>query len=178
MAPVISKEFTEVMGIRYPIIGAPMFLVSYEELVVAVCLAGGLGMFPLPNYRTAQQLREAMKIIRSQTDAPVGVNIQLSGKFPWQEQLSICLDHGVKFFITSLGDPRLILDAVHARGELVFADVVSLEKGVKACEGGADGLVAVGAGAGGEAAADIEKMAGFLERRTERGSSAGDKTGR
>jgi NAD(P)H-dependent flavin oxidoreductase YrpB (nitropropane dioxygenase family) len=60
----------------------------------------------------------------------------------------------------------------------VFADVVSLEKGVKACEGGADGLVAVGAGAGGEAAADIEKMAGFLERRTERGSSAGDKTGR
>ncbi|PKN05320.1 MAG: 2-nitropropane dioxygenase [Deltaproteobacteria bacterium HGW-Deltaproteobacteria-9] len=137
------------MGIRYPIIGAPMFLVSYEELVVAVCNAGGLGMLPLPNYRTTEQLRQAMEIIRSQTEAPVGVNIHLSGKFPWQEQLSVCLDYGVKFFITSLGDPRLILDAVHARGGLVFADVVSLAQGLKAREGGLDGLVAVGAGAGG-----------------------------
>ena len=139
------------MGIRYPIIGAPMFLVSYEELVVAVCNAGGLGMLPLPNYRTTEQLRQAMEIIRSQTEAPVGVNIHLSGKFPWQEQLSVCLDYGVKFFITSLGDPRLILDAVHARGGLVFADVVSLAQGLKAREGGVDGLVAVGAGAGGMA---------------------------
>ena len=149
MAPVISTEFTVMMEIRYPIIGAPMFLVSYEELVLAVCNAGGLGMLPLPNYRTTEQLRQAMKIIRSQTDAPVGVNIHLSGKFPWQEQLFICLDHGDKFFITSLGDPRLILDAVHARGGLVFADVVSLAQGLKAREGGVDGLVAVGAEAGG-----------------------------
>jgi nitronate monooxygenase len=146
---MISTEFTALMGIRYPIIGAPMFLVSYEELVVAVCNAGGLGMLPLPNYRTTVQLQQAMEIIRCQTEAPVGVNIHLSGKFPWQEQLAICLDHGVKFFITSLGDPRLILDAVHARGGLVFADVVSLAQGLKAREGGVDGLVAVGAGAGG-----------------------------
>jgi len=149
MVSRISTEFTAMMGIRYPIIGAPMFLVSYEELVVAVCNAGGLGMLPLPNYRTTEQLRQAMEIIRSQTEAPVGVNIHLSGKFPWQEQLSVCLDYGVKFFITSLGDPRLILDAVHARGGLVFADVVSLAQGLKAREGGLDGLVAVGAGAGG-----------------------------
>jgi nitronate monooxygenase len=149
MVHLIKTEFTAVMGIRYPIIGAPMFLVSYEELVVAVCNAGGLGMLPLSNYRTPEQLQQAMEIIRSQTEAPVGVNIHLSGKFPWQEQLSVCLDHGIKFFITSLGDPRLILDAVHARGGLVFADVVSLAQGLKAREGGVDGLVAVGAGAGG-----------------------------
>lgn len=149
MVTMISTEFTALMGIRYPIIGAPMFLVSYEELVVAVCNAGGLGMLPLPNYRTTEQLQQAMEVIRSQTEAPVGVNIHLSGKFPWQEQLAICLDHGVKFFITSLGDPRLILDAVHARGGLVFADVVSLAQGIKAREGGVDGLVAVGVGAGG-----------------------------
>jgi len=149
MAPLIKTEFTAVVGIRYPIIGAPMFLVSYEELVVAVCNAGGLGMLPLSNYRTPEQLQQAMEIIRSQTEAPVGVNIHLSGKFPWQEQLSVCLDHGIKFFITSLGDPRLILDAVHARGGLVFADVVSLAQGLKAREGGVDGLVAVGTGAGG-----------------------------
>lgn len=149
MAPPIRTEFTAVMGIRYPIIGAPMFLVSYEELVVAVCEAGGLGMLPLPNYRTTGQLRQALEAIRCRTDAPMGVNIHLSGKFPWREQLELCLEHGVKFFITSLGDPRLILDAVHARGGWVFADVVSLEQGLKARAGGVDGLVAVGAGAGG-----------------------------
>jgi nitronate monooxygenase len=149
MPPLIQTEFTAVMGIRYPIIGAPMFLVSYEELVVAVCEAGGLGMLPLPNYRTAEQLWRALDVIRARTEAPVGVNIHLSGKFPWQEQLELCLEHGVKFFITSLGDPRLILDAVHAHGGWVFADVVSLAQGLKAKEGGVDGLVAVGTGAGG-----------------------------
>jgi len=149
MAPLIQTEFTAAMGIRYPIIGAPMFLVSYEDLVVAVCKAGGLGMLPLPNYRTTEHLQQALAAIRSQTEAPMGVNIHLSGKFPWQEQISICLDHGVKFFITSLGDPRLILDAVHQRGGWVFADVVSLAQGLKAKKGGVDGLVAVGSGAGG-----------------------------
>ncbi len=149
MLSAIRTEFTAAMGIRYPIIGAPMFLVSYEELVVAVCRAGGLGMLPLPNYRTTEQLRQALNAVRLQTDAPMGVNIHLSGKFPWREQLAVCLDHGVKFFITSLGDPRLILDAVHAHGGWVFADVVSLTQGLKAKAGGVDGLVAVGAGAGG-----------------------------
>jgi len=149
MKHLIQTEFTAVMGIRYPIIGAPMFLVSYEELVVAVCRAGGLGMLPLPNYRTSEQLKQALEVIRSQTDEPMGVNIHLSGKFPWQEQLSLCLAYGVKFFITSLGDPRLILDAVHENGGRVFADVVSLTQALKARDGGVDGLVAVGAGAGG-----------------------------
>jgi nitronate monooxygenase len=80
MAPLIQTEFTAAMGIRYPIIGAPMFLVSYEELVVAVCKAGGLGMLPLPNYRTTEHLRLALAAIRAQTEAPMGVNIHLSGK--------------------------------------------------------------------------------------------------
>lgn len=147
----IKTEFTQMMGVAYPIIGAPMFLISYEELVTAVARAGGLGALPLPNFRTAEELKKTLQNIRRKTDKPIGVNIHVSGKFQWKKQLALCLDFGVKFFITSLGDPRLILDDVHANGGKVFADVVLLEQGLKARERGVDGLIAVAAGAGGHA---------------------------
>ncbi|MBU2511900.1 nitronate monooxygenase [bacterium] len=145
----IETELTKLLGIRYPIIGAPMFLVSYEALTIAVSDAGGLGMFPLPNYRTIEDLETALKNIRNATDKPIGVNIHLSGKFPWKDQLALCLEYGVNFFITSLGDPSLIIEDVHKSGGLVFADVISLKHGLRAKERGVDGLVAVAAGAGG-----------------------------
>ncbi len=106
-------------------------------------------MFPLPNYRTVEDLETALKNIRKATDKPIGVNIHLSGKFPWREQLALCLKYDVNFFITSLGDPSLIIDDVHKNKGLVYADVVSLRQGVKARDRGVDGLVAVAAGAGG-----------------------------
>jgi nitronate monooxygenase len=145
----VETEFTRMMGVECPIIGAPMFLVSYEELVVAVAEAGGVGAVPLPNFRTTEDIEGALQNIRGKTDKPIGVNIHLSGRFEWKEQLALCLDAGVKCFITSLGDPRLILDDVHANGGKVFADVVSLRQGLKARDRGVDGLIAVAAGAGG-----------------------------
>lgn len=147
----METEFTKMMGIDLPIVGAPMFLVSYEDLTVAVSEAGGLGAFPVPNYRTISDLEEAFKSIRSRTDKPIGVNIHLSGKFEWKEQLDLCLEYGVKFFITSLGDPRQILDRVHEHGGRVFADVITLRHAMSARDKGVDGLVAVAAGAGGHA---------------------------
>lgn len=145
----IRTAFTELLGIQYPILGAPMFLVSYEEYVVAISCAGGLGMFPTPNYRTLDDLEHALKAIRAATDKPIGVNIHLHGRFPWKEQLALCLNAGVSFFISSLGNPALIVNDVHANGGLVYADVISLEQGLKARDRGADGLVAVASGAGG-----------------------------
>ena len=145
----IETEFTRMIDVVYPIIGAPMFLLSYEELAIAVAQAGGLGTIPLPNFRTLKDLKTTLKKIRNATDKPIGVNIHLSGRFEWKAQLSLCLDAGVKFFITSLGDPRLILDDVHANGGKVFPDVISLEQGMKARDNGADGLIAVASGAGG-----------------------------
>jgi nitronate monooxygenase len=115
----------------------------------AVSEAGGLGMFPLPNYRNMDDLKKAFTTIRQTTDKPIGVNIHLSGRFEWKRQLALCLDAGVQFFITSLGDPRLIIEDVHANGGNVFPDVISLKQALKAREGEADGLIAVGAGAGG-----------------------------
>ncbi|MBW1668282.1 MAG: nitronate monooxygenase [Deltaproteobacteria bacterium] len=145
----IETEFTKMMGIDYPIIGAPMFLISYEELAAAVSEAGGMGAIPLPNFRTTEELKKILIKIRERTDKPIGVNIHLSGRFDWKEQLGLCLEAGVKFFISSLGDPRLILDDVHASGGRVFADVINLEQALKARERGVDGLVAVACGAGG-----------------------------
>lgn len=149
MMDQIKSALTEMLKIRYPIVGAPMFLVSYEELATAVSEAGGLGCIPLPNYRTLDDLAKAFSIIRAATDKPIGVNIHLSGKFPWKDQLELCLDAGVTFFITSLGDPTLILDRVHKAGGKVFADVISLKQALKAKERGLDGLVAVASWAGG-----------------------------
>ncbi len=145
----INTHLTEMLGIRYPIIGAPMFIVSYEELAIAVSEAGGLGCIPLPNYRTTDDLAKALKVIRAATDKPIGVDIHVSGKFPWKEQLSLCLDAGVNLFITSLGDPTVILDDVHSAGGKVFANVISLEQGLKSQERGLDGLIAVASWAGG-----------------------------
>lgn len=147
----ITTAFTDLMGIDLPIVGAPMFLVSYEDLTVAVSEAGGLGMFPLPNYRTTRDLETALSGIRERTDRPIGVNIHLSGRFKWQDQLAVCLDYGVRFFIASLGDPRKILKPVHDRGGCVFADVISRRHAISARKKGVDGLVAVAAGAGGHA---------------------------
>ena len=145
----IETEFTRMIDVDYPIIGAPMFLLSYEELVIAVARAGGLGAIPLPNFRTTEDLKKTLTCIREATDRPIGVNIHLSGRFEWKAQLSLCLEAGVKFFITSLGDPKLILDDVHANGGKVFPDVISLEQGLKSRDRGADGLIAVASGAGG-----------------------------
>jgi hypothetical protein len=148
-SPKIDTLFSRLLGIDYPIVGAPMFLVSYENLTAAVSEAGGLGMFPLPNYRTTKDLEKALARIREMTDRPIGVNIHLSGRFEWKEQLALCLKYGVRFFITSLGDPRLILEQVHAENGLVFADVIKLSQAERAREKGVDGLVAVAASAGG-----------------------------
>ena len=149
MTSRIETEFTKRIPVDYPIIGAPMFLVTYEELAIAVAKAGALGAIPLVNYLEVEQLRKALQRIKKETDRPICVNIQLHTKYEWKHQFSLCLEAGVKFFIASLGDPRLILNDVHANGGEVFTDVVSLGQGLKARDRGADGLIAVGSGAGG-----------------------------
>ena len=149
MTSRIETEFTKRIPVDYPIIGAPMFLVTYEELAIAVAKAGALGAIPLVNYLEIGPLRKALKRIKQETDRPIGVNIQLHTKYEWKAQFALCLEAGVRFFIASLGDPRLILNDVHANGGEVFADVVSLGQGLKARDRGVDGLIAVGSGAGG-----------------------------
>lgn len=148
----IETPFTKMMNIQYPIIGAPMFLVSNADMVVAVSEAGGIGTVPSLNYRPEEKFVEALKEIKSRTKKPIGVNIIVNkSNTRAPKDLKACLDHGVELFITSLGSPKEVIQEAHKQGAKVICDVINLEHAKKVQDMGADGVIAVGAGAGGHA---------------------------
>lgn len=148
----ISTSITQMFNIDYPIIGAPMFLVSDENMVVAATNAGGLGSFPALNYRPIENYRQALKNIKSRIQGPFGVNIimQQSNKHR-DEHIDIALEEGVALIISSLGSPKAVLDRAKGTNTKVFCDVIGLTHAKKAADAGAHGLIAVGSGAGGHA---------------------------
>lgn len=142
-----------------PLIGAPMFIASYPELVIAQCRAGILGCFPSLNARSVEtldgwlaQITAALAGPAAPASAPFGVNLILhrSNKRV-DEDLALTAKHRVPLVITSVGKPDRICDTVHAYGGQVFHDVVSVLHARKALECGVDGLILVCAGAGGHA---------------------------
>ncbi len=148
----IKTAFTELMRIQYPIIGAPMFLVSNVDMVVNISEAGGLGTFPALNYRPIDEYRKALQEIKARTKKPIGVNIIVNKSNTRQkEDVKIALDAGVELFITSLGSPKKVIEEAHKNGAKVICDVTNLSYGEKVQDLGADAVIAVGAGAGGHA---------------------------
>lgn len=149
----IQTKITEMLGINLPIIGAPMFLVSYPDLVVAVSEAGGIGCFPALNYRTIEQLKQGLDEIRSRTKKPIGVNLILHKEHNpnWSKQFEVCLEYKVELIITSLGSPRSIINEAKSVGAKVFCDVTTLRHAQIVAKAGADALIAVCHGAGGHA---------------------------
>ena len=149
----IKTKITEMLNIDLPIIGAPMFLVSYPDLVAAVSEAGGIGTFASMSYRTLPELNDALHTIRAKTKKPIGVNIILYKEHnpQWKEQLQICLDHKVELIITSLGTPKSIVNEVKSTGAKIFCDVTTLRHAKIIAKAGADVLIAVAQGAGGHA---------------------------
>ncbi|MDB5813890.1 MAG: ncd2 [Rhodocyclales bacterium] len=149
--------------LRLPVIAAPMFLVSGPELVIASCRAGVAGSLPTLNARPASQLDDWLSQIETARDeararqnifAPYGINLILHASNPrLSEDTDIVVRHRVPFVITSLGHPGAIVEAVHAYGGLVFADVIHAHHARKAIEAGVDAIIAVAAGAGGHAGA-------------------------
>lgn len=139
--------------LRLPVFGAPMFIVSGLELVIAQCRAGVLGAFPALNARPAEQLDEWLWRLReslSEADAPYAVNLIVHGTNKRLEQdLALVVKHKAPVVITSLGARREVCEAVHSYGGLVFHDVTTTAFAHKAVEKGADGLVLVATGAGG-----------------------------
>ncbi len=135
-----------------PIIGAPMFLVSNVEMVVAISEAGGVGTFPALNYRPIEQYQKALKDMKARTQKPIGVNIIVNKSNARQsDDLKHALDAGVNLFITSLGSPKQVIADAHRNGAKVVCDVTNLEHAKKVQDMGADGVIAVSSGAGGHA---------------------------
>lgn len=149
--------------LRLPVIGSPMFIVSGVDLAIAQCKAGIVGSFPALNARPASQLDEWLARIteelaeHNQTNpgspaAPYAVNLIVHKTNPrLEEDLAICEKWKVPLIITSLGAREDVNAAVHGWGGIVFHDVIDDGYARKAVEKGADGLVAVAAGAGGHA---------------------------
>lgn len=153
-----GAKFLRHAGVEVPLIGGPMYPCSNPELVAAVSAAGGLGVLqPISlTYVHGHDFREGIRYIRSLTDKPIGMNalIEASSKtyFERMEQwIDIAIEEGVRFFITSLGNPKWVAERVHAVGGFVYHDVTSARWAEKGLAGGVDGLIAVNNEAGGHA---------------------------
>lgn len=150
-------------ALSIPAIGSPMFLVSFPPLVSAQCKAGVVGTFPHVNARTSEQLDQWLTDIEvdlaaykaanpAAVVAPHGVNLIVHRSLPrFEADLAIVVKHRVPVVITCLGHPGKVVEAVHAYGGLVFCDVTGAAHARKSMEAGVDGLICVGAGAGGHA---------------------------
>lgn len=135
-----------------PAIVAPMFLVSGPDLVIASCRAGLIGSFPTLNARTPDILDDWLhQITRATTNTPpFAANLILhKSNERREEDLAVVTAHKVPLVLASVGSPALITDQVHAYGGLVFSDVASVRHARKAVDAGADGLILLTAGAGG-----------------------------
>jgi nitronate monooxygenase len=144
-------------NLRLPVIGAPMFIVSTPDLVIAQCRAGIIGSFPALNARPPELLDSWLtQISQALADdpqaAPFAVNqIVHPSNARLADDLKCCCAHRVPLIITSLSAPSQVVPAVHDYGGLVFHDVISVRHAEKAIEAGVDGLILVCAGAGGHA---------------------------
>ena len=146
------KSFTQLTGAKFPIIAGPMFLVSYEKLVIAATKAGIVGGAPSLNWRPSSNFHEAVKRIKAESQGVFAINLIVNKSNPRvNDDLKVCVEEKVPIVITSLGNPKETIEKMHAVGSLVFCDVTTLEYAKKVEGLGADGVVAVSAGAGGHA---------------------------
>ena len=138
-----------------PVIAAPMFRVSGPDLVIAACAAGAMAAFPTGNIRTTAELDEWLtRVARAAKGAAVApaphcANLTMN-HLALSEHLDCLLDHRVEVVITSLGSPAPAVEALHRVGSLIFSDVATLGHARKAVDAGADGLVLLTTGSGGQ----------------------------
>jgi nitronate monooxygenase len=151
-APAIETDLTRMLGIQYPIIMAPMFLVSNTAMIIAAARAGITGAIPALNYRTDKEFRAALQEILAAKARPFGINLIVNkSNIRLEEQLASCVELGVDYIITSLGSPKAVIDACKPKGIRVFCDVTDAEYAKKVADMGADALIAVNSEAGGHA---------------------------
>lgn len=142
----------KLLGIDYPLIIAPMFLISNAAMVKIALDNGVSAAFPALNYRTDSALRNAIHEIKEHSSKPFGVNLIVNKSNPkYKNQLKTLLELHVDYIITSLGNPKEVIDQCHEKGIKVFCDVVDLKYAQKVESLGADALIAVNSRAGGHA---------------------------
>jgi len=154
----LDTRLTRDAGITLPIIGGAMYPCSNPELVAAVSEAGGIGILqPVSlTYVHGHEFDEGLRYMRTLTSKPIGMNVLLeSSSRVYRERMTQWLDsaleHGIRFFVTSLGNPKWVVQRVEQVGGRVYHDVTERKWAEKAVQGGVHGLIAVNARAGGHA---------------------------
>lgn len=150
---MIKTPLSEKLGLRYPFVCAPMFLISNKEMLVAASKAGILGAMPALNARTIEEFRTDLEWLKANAEGPYAINltIKLTAPERLEQDLEACLEYEVPVLITSYGNPTEITRRAHAKGITVFHDVVGLTHAKKAESAGADAIIGVCSGAGGHA---------------------------
>ena len=159
----MSKLPAALAHLPFPVIGSPLFIISTPKLVIAQCIAGVVGSMPALNARPAEQLEEWLieitetlaaynKAHPDKPAAPFAINqIVHKSNDRLEHDMAMCVKYKVPIIITSLGAREEINAAAHSYGGVVLHDVINNKHAHKASEKGADGLIAVAAGAGGHA---------------------------
>ena len=151
----MKTTFTEQFNLEFPLVMAPMFLVSNYEMVSAGMKAGIMATFPSLNFRKEGELEELLKKLNEElksSQGSYGVNLIVQSTNPsYKKHLAKLVSCKVPFVITSLGKPTETIEAIHSYGGKVYCDVTNLKHAQKCFDAGADGFVAVGQGAGGHA---------------------------
>jgi nitronate monooxygenase len=140
------------LGIDFPVIMAPMFLVSNEKMIIEGIKNGITGAIPALNYRSTNELRVGIRKIKNTVSGPIGINLIVNkSNFLFKEQLQICCEEKVDYIITSLGSPEHTIREAHKVGIKVFCDVTDVAYAKKVEALGADAVIAVNKEAGGHA---------------------------
>lgn len=148
----METALTTIMGIKYPIIQAPMFLVSNVAMVSEAMKGGIAGCIPALNYRTLDELRNALKKLKrlKVEGGAFGFNLIVNkSNIKYKNQLEVICEEGCDFIITSLGNPKETINKAHRAGIKVFCDVTDLHFAKKVEALGADAIIAVNNEAGG-----------------------------
>lgn len=154
----LDTAVTRQLGIEVPLICGAMYPCSNPELVAAVSEAGGIGVIqPLSLvYVHGHEFRAGLDLIRRLTAKPVGMNVivEQSSKVyreRMERYVDLAIEGGIRFFVTSLGNPRWVVEKAHASGGFVYHDVTERKWALKGLEAGVDGLIGVNNRAGGHA---------------------------
>ncbi|GAA4237727.1 nitronate monooxygenase [Postechiella marina] len=148
----MSTKITQILNIKYPVIQAPMFLVSNTSMVIEAMKGGIAGCIPALNYRTLDELRAALKELKEAKveGGSFGFNLIVNkSNLKYKDQLAVICQEGCDFIITSLGSPEETINQAHKAGIKVFCDVTDLKFAQKVEALGADAAIAVNNQAGG-----------------------------
>ncbi|HWY12753.1 MAG TPA: nitronate monooxygenase [Bacteroidia bacterium] len=152
----VKTTLEELLKIDFPVVMAPMFLISNKEMMLAGMKTGIMSVLPSLNFRKEGELASLLAELNaahsSYPKGNYGVNLIVQRTNPYyKKHLQTCIDHKVPFYITSLGNPKEVIEAAHKYGAKVFCDVTTIAHAKKCYEVNCDGFIAVGQGAGGHA---------------------------